>query len=95
MNVNRGAYDAQCERLLKELDASVVLLMVMNGEKGHGISACIQGQLKDAKEIARKIPELLRRMADEIEKKGSFDIHCPDSDKSWADLTKEKNEDDD
>ena len=89
--VKSGAYDVQCEKLMHQLSAKMVLLMVVGGEKGHGMSVCINADEPQAQEQAKIIPDLLRQLADLIEKTGEFKkVPNAQEDKSWSDISREK-----
>lgn len=66
-----GKYGDDSERLLRRLHADAVVVMVLGGEKGSGMSA---SQVWDwdmasgSLEALKKLPAVLRAMADEIEK---------------------------
>lgn len=57
-----GRYDSQSELLFKLLDAKAVLLMVIGGVKGTGFSVSVQDP-----ELIKKLPQILRDMADMME----------------------------
>lgn len=61
MSAGAGKYDDAATAAREATKAEGVLLIVLGGEKGSGFSA----QLPLG--AAARIPELLRRMADEIE----------------------------
>lgn len=86
MHMKGGHYDDHTERMLRELDATMVMLVVLNGNKGHGISVCIDSNCEVAQEMAEKVPELLHKLAETIEKHGEFRIEKRDS-KTWSDLS--------
>ena len=85
-----GRYDDQCERLLNEQNAQMVVLLVIDGKKGHGLSICIHGDNPNALHMATLTPILLRKMADMIEHKGEFKLqNLPNQgSKSWSDMAK-------
>lgn len=87
-----GKYDDQAERLINELRAEMVMLFVLNGKDGHGMSVCLNASEPDAKKLSDGIPNLLRHMADMIEHKGEFKQDLSPSDRSWSDLAKEDEE---
>jgi uncharacterized Fe-S center protein len=58
----KGKYDEQCEAAFRACEAQAVVLIVINGNKGHGFSAIAPA------DINQKMPELLRITAEEIEK---------------------------
>ena len=62
----KGNYDDQAEQLLKETQAAAVVLMVLAGVKGHGFS--VSGLEGNRDSIVVRIPDLLRHMADAIQK---------------------------
>lgn len=57
-----GVYDPACTILRKETMAESVVMIVVNGVLGSGFSVQSTDQ-----EFAKKIPRLLRSVADEIE----------------------------
>lgn len=89
--VKSGAYDRECEKLMHQLEANMVLLMVVGGSKGHGMSVCINSDGPQAQDQAKKIPDLLRQLADLIQKTREFK-QSPNTqeDKSWSDISREK-----
>ena len=56
-----GKYDTECELARKMCGAKGVMLVVMDGNKGHGFSAAIPSNQVD------NVPRILRSMADSIE----------------------------
>ena len=61
----RGNYDDECERQLVESGAELVVLIVINGNKGNGFSVSgIEGH-RDSK--LPRLPIILRDMADQID----------------------------
>ena len=90
-----GHYDKECEKILHDNKAELVLLMVVKGKKGHGMSCCINADNLHAEDMASGIPKLLRKMAGAIEKAVRFEKSCsPDPNNSWSDLAREKEEED-
>lgn len=88
-----GKYDDQCEKILMQQDAEMVLLLVVDGKKGHGMSCCINARNPHAKEMAKATPELLRKMANAVENDGKFKegpILMEKKEKSWSDIAQEK-----
>ena len=64
-----GNYDAETVRMMVELQAPAVALIVIGGVKGHGFSvAGIDTGRADPDNICGKLPEILRHMADSIQK---------------------------
>lgn len=65
---NAGKYDQICERLGLDLKAAAVVLIVVDGRHGNGMSVCIdpKGEHADIGGGAQ-LAELLRRMAEMIE----------------------------
>ena len=59
--IGPGKYDELCTRVRMEALARGAALIIIGGEKGDGFS--VQGPLA----ITVLLPELLRRMADQIE----------------------------
>ena len=59
-----GKYDDICEEAAKAAGAKVCLLIIGNGNKGHGFSVRIENTTIDA---VLRIPEVLRSVANDIE----------------------------
>ena len=95
-----GRYDEQCENILYEQKAEMVLLLIVDGKNGDGMSCCINAQNPHAMDMAKATPELLRKMADAIDKMGEFKEGTPKlirkerMDKTWSDIANEKTGDD-
>jgi len=89
-DVSSGKYDPLCEHVMDKAKATAALLLIINGDKGHGMSVCINANEELARDIAKKMPELLRHMADMIDHKGEFKFGDSPGSKSWSDITKEK-----
>lgn len=65
MNANSkvpGRYDDEAENLIKKLDAEMVIVCVLNGNKGSGFSVVSYSQ-----EVVDKMPSVLRGMADQMD----------------------------
>lgn len=94
-----GKYDNECEELLYKQKAEMVVLLVVDGKKGHGMSVCINARNEHAQDMAKGVPELLRKMADAIDTSGEFKESGPKmmmkkhKDKSWTDIAGEKDGD--
>jgi hypothetical protein len=56
-------YDSYCEGAMKALDAEGILFIVLNGKRGSGFSASFRQT-----ELQLKVPSLLRKVADDIER---------------------------
>lgn len=63
MPVGPGKYDDDCTAILIKHRADGVILAVIGGNLGNGFSVNITSQA-----LARCLPQLLRQMADEIER---------------------------
>ena len=63
--MKEGHYDKECEALLRRLDADAIILSVINGERGHGLSVAMKMRLKDT--LKPRLPRMLRMLADDIE----------------------------
>ena len=59
-DVSSGKYDPLCEHVMDKAKATAALLLIINGDKGHGMSVCINANEELARDIAKKMPELLR-----------------------------------
>jgi hypothetical protein len=55
-----GKYDPECQKILEEVGASSVLLIVRDGNRGTGFS--VKGEMIDIFEL----PETLERVAEEL-----------------------------
>lgn len=55
-----GRYDDYCKYVLEKTDANGVLLVVVNGDKGHGMS------LKASLELTLALPDILEQIAKDI-----------------------------
>jgi hypothetical protein len=55
-----GKYDPECQKILEEVGASSVLLIVRDGNRGSGFA--VKGEVLDIFEL----PETLERVAKEI-----------------------------
>jgi len=64
----RGNYDDEAERMLVELGAASVTLIVIGGSKGDGFSVAGVYEKNDPDNVCLKLPGILRHMADSIEK---------------------------
>jgi hypothetical protein len=63
MAIGPGKYDKECVSVLLRTGAEAVVLCVLRGKEGSGFSCNARGI-----EIQQRLPELLRLIADEIEK---------------------------
>jgi hypothetical protein len=63
MNDGPGKYDDACTAARESTQAQGVLLVVLGGNKGNGFSAQFVGA-----DMVGRVPELLRVVADQIEK---------------------------
>lgn len=66
-----GRYDDQAIRVFKETKAEAVVLFVLGGSKGHGLSC--SALPANAERVSAMIPDLLREIADAIEGQGHPD----------------------
>jgi hypothetical protein len=57
-----GKYDVECSIVLEDLKATAVLLLVVGGTKGNGLSISTYD-----KHLLTKLPTVLRDLADQIE----------------------------
>lgn len=64
-----GRYDEHAARVLRETEADAVVLVVVNGKKGFGMSVSADPEKPGSIQLAsgRDLPALLRTMADLIE----------------------------
>lgn len=74
-----GRYDDIAERLMRDLKADSVVLIVRNGRLGNGFSCCIDPSKPGGIELGMgySMPEHLRAVADSIEA-GIAESHGPD-----------------
>ena len=61
----RGNYDDECERQLVETGAELVVLIVINGNKGSGFSVSGRQEVRDSK--LPRLPIILRDMANQVD----------------------------
>ena len=73
MSEPNGRYDSEATKLLKEVKASGVILIVLDGSKGHGFQVAIDKSRGDAKAMTRAMARMLRDVATQIEKDGGTD----------------------
>lgn len=59
--IGKGKYDSEATELRKRVKADAIIVIIINGEKGHGFSCQLP------LEIAPKMPLVLRMVADQIE----------------------------
>ncbi len=58
--IGKGGYDGACDAAYETTGASAIVLVVVNGERGHGVSVkCSQEWLKEVPEVLRLIAEAL------------------------------------
>lgn len=60
--LGKGKYDDACSQARAETKADGVILIVLNGEKGTGMSVQLPGW------AVEQIPHVIRQVADEIER---------------------------
>lgn len=63
-----GRYDDESRALLVMTHAKACVILVHEGDEGHGFSVAIDTDRQDPKDFIRKLPSLLRVLADSIEK---------------------------
>ena len=61
MPKRNGEYDEEANELQRGLDADGVIVMVVGGERGNGVSICADLN------TMMLLPELLRTIADQVE----------------------------
>lgn len=71
--IGPGKYDKLAEHCVLETDAEAVILIIVGGNKGHGMSASVkpgaQFEIAVRKiEMIANLPKVLRELADEIER---------------------------
>lgn len=71
--IGPGRYDALTEHCIKETHADCVVLIVMGGDKGSGMSVSVDASGKFEVAVQKlsfigKLPAILREIADHIEK---------------------------
>ena len=64
MAIGPGKYDDVCTEIREKTEAVGVVMIVVEGNKGSGFSC--QAPL----EVTIKLPQILRQMADDIERTG-------------------------
>jgi len=62
-----GEYGREAEKLAHKLRAEAILLLVISGKRGSSFSVAVDSEVEYASTLERMLPELLRKMADEIE----------------------------
>jgi len=65
MPVGPGKYDPECTLVREATGAALVAVIVMGGDRGQGFSVQFNA---DAFEVVARLPDLLRTMAQDIEK---------------------------
>lgn len=67
--VGPGKYGVETEALMKKLGAKAVVLIVIEGDKGNGTAMSQEWEVAGQPDvIERKLPPVLRHIADSIEK---------------------------
>lgn len=65
MAMGPGKYDKECTEIRSRIKADGIIMIVFGGEKGNGFSAQLPLHL------TLSMPEILRKVASDIEKSGS------------------------
>jgi hypothetical protein len=65
--IGPGIYDEECGKLRESTGAAVAFAIIMGGDKGSGFSAQFD-MAKVYPEHLKRIPEVLRHIADSVEK---------------------------
>ena len=63
-----GRYDAEAKKLLKELQASGLILVVLDGIHGHGVQVATDESRSNLNVVALAMAKMLRKVADNLEK---------------------------
>lgn len=71
MAIGPGVYEAECTRVLRETDATLVLLGVVHGSRGNGFSVAYTNP-----DALRVMPRVLRKIADQIERDQRHSSHA-------------------
>lgn len=58
-----GLYEAECTAAHLMTEGVLTMLVVVNGNKGSGLSICSQNE-----EVLKKLPILFREMANQVER---------------------------
>lgn len=64
--IGASKYDAECAAALESAKAKLVLLMVIEGDRGNGISC------RGYASLMQGIPAMLREYADKLEREGGI-----------------------
>jgi hypothetical protein len=63
-----GKYDRWAERIAEREQAGLVMVLVLDGRLGTGVSCKVAGKdREDARENHRRLPDVLRALADSME----------------------------
>ncbi len=62
-----GKYDAEVRAVMAGSAATVVLLVVVGGNRGHGFSVAVNDASLSAEQALTEVPSLLRAIADGID----------------------------
>ena len=65
-----GKYDDLCTEVRTAAGAEAAIVIVIGGNRGSGFSVQVHGE-----DMTARLPELLRNMADEIERSWSARLH--------------------
>ncbi|MEK9136312.1 MAG: hypothetical protein AAB393_04260, partial [Bacteroidota bacterium] len=62
-----GRYDEEAKKLLKELRASGLILVVLEGSKGHGVQVAVDESRGGLSVVGSAMAKMLRDVADRLE----------------------------
>ena len=60
-------YDPECIKLIRQVDAELIILVVVNGNLGSGFSITIDDRKIDSSKAISEIPGLLREIASRMD----------------------------
>lgn len=62
-----GRYDAEAKKLLKDIEASGLILIVLDGSKGHGVQVAVDETRGTLNVVGAAMAKMLRNVADKLE----------------------------
>lgn len=63
-----GRYDEEAKNLLSELEASGIILVVLDGNKGHGVQVATDESRGSLNVVALAMSKMLRNIASKLER---------------------------